>query len=62
MPFANRIIVTDENHRKSVIGKNAKVVFDSTFGKIVETSETHCTIEVEGEKISVPWKQISKIY
>jgi len=62
MPFANRIIVTDENHRKSVIGKNAKVVFDSTFGKIVETSETHCIIEVEGEKISVPWKQISKIY
>ena len=62
MPFANRIVVTDKHHRNSVIGKNAKVVFDNTFGKIIEVSETHCTIDAEGEKISVPWKQISRIY
>ena len=62
MPFTNRIVTTDKNHRAMSIGKNAKVIFDSTFGKIVAVTETHCTLLIEGKDISVPWKQISQIY
>ena len=62
MPFANRIIVTDENHRKEIIGKSAKLIHSSASGEIIETTETHCTLDVEGEIISVPWREISSIY
>ena len=62
MPFSNRIVITDENHRKEVIGRQAKLINNNASGKIINTTETHCTLDVEGEIMTVPWKQISTIY
>jgi|TARA_R100001443_G_C3313791_1_gene168398 ABC-type metal ion transport system substrate-binding protein len=62
MPFTNRIIVTDKNHRDLVVGKFASVTHSDAYGEIIETSEGHCVLMIEGERVTVPWKNISKIY